>query len=130
MTPPLGAATILGAAEAEARPSTGAPRVAPAVGGRRRRFFARFRAPYGEGPNAFYFAEVQGPRRCAWLYSTTRNDVDLRTGQKAFIGMEPTWILPAGSRTRWCRGRYAGYVAFLARSGAIRLVGRVAFRVR
>jgi hypothetical protein len=109
-------AVAAGAPSAEAAPVVEAQaehgfQVAPRVGRPRTVFRVTFKAPFrANGRDTDYVLEAVGPRNCASLFEFTG---PVERGENVVMRLTPgnDIILP-GSRRRWCRGSYVGYVYY------------------
>lgn len=115
----------------------------PRIGGPRDTFVARFVSPFPifeDEPltedscdrDAFYRAELRGPRRCRRFRTTSFRDVALLRGDRVVITLFSQFMTPP--RRRWCLGRYVGHISWVRTSWdaveVTRVVRRgIAFRV-
>jgi hypothetical protein len=105
------------------------PAAEPVKGGRTRTFVVTFRSLQTVGPKASWFdVDLKGPPGCGSLAASSagvayHRDRAVRYRLHPFRGQgKPS--------KRWCRGRYAGKVAFVPRTGPVVALGRFSFRVR
>lgn len=105
------------------------PAAQPAKGGRTRTFVVVFRSLQAVGPKVSWFdVDVKGPRGCGSLAGSSAG-VAYHRDRAVRFRLRPFSAKGKQSK-RWCRGRYAGKVSFVPRTGPIVELGRFSFRVQ
>ena len=104
------------------------PGTKPARGGRTRTFVVVFRSLQPVGPKASWFdVQVKGPPGCGSLHASSAG-MTYHRDRAVRYRLQP-FRSQGKPAHRWCRGRYAGKVAYVPRTGPIVALGRFSFRV-
>jgi hypothetical protein len=102
----------------------------PRVGTPTTTFRIVFTAPFSaDADDTDYTLEGVGPRGCASLFEFTMEPIS--RGERVVLRLTaPDDIfIPAGGRSRWCRGAYVGLVYYSNLSGSDKYIGSFSFGV-